>query len=319
MPTFLTYPPHVIFPLTQGLSCVLTFWYNRFMDVATRHDTLWPKVASIQAGSVGWVHLTRSLHAVTLFGVGFGELLRPIWAKGQTQACCSPTSLVPIGRDFLAVYGEDLQHMLRTGSKRRNPWKLAGNVHWHSPDGVAFESCKCKATVTAAAPRAAPMANTEKRSGLRGLLGLESGQRKDRGPGDMAQVLLPTSFPRLYGRELRSPTRVVPRGAVIFGHSWKFPLRWSLTKDIPPEEGEPDSPPSTGNSGVSSNATLQSSDSGLGTSIGSGSSLDNARPTTTTTTPHSLYGLGSNVGFLHRDQVAGPSESSGKGTAEEGR
>ncbi|GAB1315215.1 hypothetical protein MFIFM68171_05425 [Madurella fahalii] len=117
-----------------------------FMDVATRHDTLWPKVATIQAMSVGWVHLVRALRAVTLFGVGFGELFRPVRRNGQLQGCCGPTASVPTGKDFLAVYGADLQDMLRTGSKRRNPWRLVGNVHWHSPDSVAFESCKCQHT-----------------------------------------------------------------------------------------------------------------------------------------------------------------------------
>jgi len=117
-------------------------------------------------------------------------------------------------------------------------------------------------------------------------------------------------------------------------HSWKFPLRWSLTKDIPLEEGEPHSPLSVAAAdiGTNSHAAFISSDRGLGTSIGSGSSLDNTKPTSTrtTTTPHSLYRLRSNGGFLHRDhsrpsfdeekhEVAGPSESSGKGITKEGR
>ncbi|KAK4161145.1 hypothetical protein QBC43DRAFT_218302 [Cladorrhinum sp. PSN259] len=286
-----------------------------FKDVAIRNDTLWPKVAKIQTGSVGWVHLIRSLRAVTLFGDGFGELFRPAWSENQTQACCSPTSLVPKGKDFLAVYGADLENMLTAKSKRRNPWRLAENIYWHSPDGVAFQSCECKT----ATPRGEMDTSTTKRKGkgLRGFFGLEheghADQPRAKNPGDRVQVLLPTTFPQLYGRGLRSPAEVVSRGAVLFGHSWKFPLRWSLTKDIPPEEGEPD-PPS-----IDEVSNLVS-DSGLGTSIGS-SPLGDDKPTPTTTPPHPLYSLGSNTGFVHRGdslssgvgEVTAPSESSGEG------
>lgn len=214
---------------------------HRFKDVATRHDTLWPKVAKIQAGSVGWGPLIRSLRAVTLFGDGFGELFRPAWSKDQTQACCSPTSTVPIGKDFLAVYGSDLKDMLTPKSRRRNPWRVAENVYWHSPDGVAFESCKCK---TGGIPRVDVTTQTteKKGKGLREPLGFEDnggrGQPRPKNPGDRTQVLLSTNFPQLYGRGLRSPAEVVSQGAVIFGHSWKFSLRWILLKpDVTPGRG----------------------------------------------------------------------------------
>lgn len=270
------------------------------MDVATRHDTLWPKVATIKAVSVGWVHLVRFLHAVTLFGVGFGELFRPIMGKDKLQACCSPTASVPTGKDSLAVYGVDLRDMLRTGSRRRNPWRLAGIVHWHAPDAVAFESCRCKSVITGQEGSASnaqdvtPKAK-QRRKGLKGLLGgfEQEGELHQPGqnPGDRVQVLLPATFPRLYGQGLRSPARVVSNGAVIFGHCWKFPLRWCLTKDIPPKEGEPDPTSIEEVSGLMS-------DGGIGTSVESPPSC-------------SLYSLGSNVRFLHH----GDSQSSWEGSA----
>ena len=261
------------------------------MDVATRHDTLWPKVATIQAMSVGWVHLVRSLHAVTLFGAGFGELFRPVHGGNQPpHACCSATSPVPIGKDLLAVYGADLQDMLRTGSKRRNPWRLAGNVHWHSPDGVAFEACKCKAKGDVETK------HTHQKKGLRGLLGRSGHDKQPDRPGvsDMVQVLLPATFPQLYGRGLRSPARIISKGAVIFGHSWKYPLRWSLTKDTPPVEGEPDPPSMDEVSGIMS-------DSGIGTSVESSDSGP------TPSSSH-FYSMGSNAGFLHRGDSVGSGE-----------
>ena len=53
------------------------------MDVATRNDSLGPKVATIHAVSAGWVHLIQSLRAVPLFGVGFGELFQSIAKYGS--------------------------------------------------------------------------------------------------------------------------------------------------------------------------------------------------------------------------------------------
>ncbi|KAI2606644.1 hypothetical protein GGR54DRAFT_652332 [Hypoxylon sp. NC1633] len=148
-----------------------------FMDVATKYDTLWPKVATIHAMSVGWVDFARALHAIPLFGVGFGELLRPVRTG---LACCSPTTSVPLGKDFLAVYGADLEEILRKGSKRRRPWRLVENIHWHSPDGVAFESCKCTARAEGARgkitgdpgqPGMSQVASKQEKRGLKGLLG----------------------------------------------------------------------------------------------------------------------------------------------------
>ncbi|KAK3339826.1 hypothetical protein B0T25DRAFT_466620 [Lasiosphaeria hispida] len=267
-----------------------------FMDVATRHDTLWPKVATVQAMSVGWVHLIRSLHAVTLFGIGFGELFRPALRKDQKQPCCIPTSLMPTGKDFLAVYGADLQDMLRTGSKRRDPWRLAGNLHWHSPGEAAFESCKCKTDPdNPKQPHSQDLPAPERKGfkGFKTLLGKFNTTTNNNNkqskqplldPSNRVQVLLPATFPHLFGRGLHSPTRIAPNGAVIFGHAWSFPLRWSLTKDVPPEEGEPD-PPS-----VDDVAGLMS-DSGVGTSVDS----SNSGPSPPAA---SFYGLGSNDGFL---------------------
>ncbi|UNI19547.1 hypothetical protein JDV02_005727 [Purpureocillium takamizusanense] len=268
-----------------------------FMDVATKHDTLWPKVATLDAVSVGWVDFARALHAVPLFGVGFGDLFRPV----RTDApCCSSTASVPTGKDFLAVYGADLEIILRRGSKRKNPWRLVGNIHWHSPDGVAFESCKCKSLTLGGDSRPISAAQRSykkqdrmgqhrascepEKKGLKGMFG-ERGfgrQKSQKGssPADRVQVLLPATFPQFYGRGLRSPAKVVPKGAVIFGHSWKFPLRWSLSKDVPPEEGEPD-PPSL------DEVSNLMDDSGIGTSIDSSSGGD------TSASPF-FYGLGNN-------------------------
>lgn len=106
------------------------------------------------------------------------------------------------------------------------PWRLVENIYWFTPDN-AFEPCSCN---------------------------------RDR-QHDRVQVLLP---PKLVKRGIRTPGAMPRNGAVIFGHSKKYPLRWPATGK--PGEGEPERDVDKGLLSL-----LQ--DSGLGTSVGS-SSLD---------------------------------------------
>lgn len=197
-----------------------------FMDVATDEDPLWPRVTTINARGRGWMDFTRALHAITLFGTGFGELLRPTQALDNCFVCLTNVG-VPKGEDYLAVCTSDLQELIeKRGSRNTSPWRLVDEIYWHTPD-KAFEQCQCK----------------------------KSSSRKH----DRIQVILPASIPGFWGRGFKSPRNLPAEGAVLFGHSWRFPLRW---KDHgPPEEGE-------------SQEDLEEveasfHDSGLGSSIGS--------------------------------------------------
>jgi hypothetical protein len=184
-----------------------------FMDAATSHGTLWPKVVTLCAKGAGWVDFTRTIHAVTLFGTGFGQLFRPTTA-GDEGSCgtCLWNGEVPKGRDFLATTVSDIKEILKKkGSMHTKPWRLADKIYWHTPDKL-FEPCKC-------CPR---------------------GPGRDPVQHDRVQVLLPATFLKLWARGLRSPTSLPARGAVIFGHSVKFPLRWGSRGD--PEKGEPEPP-----------------------------------------------------------------------------
>jgi hypothetical protein len=82
---------------------------------------------------------------------------------------------------------------------------------------------------------------------------------------------------------------VISKGAVIFGHNFNFPLRWSLTKDMPPEEGEPDPPT------LDEISRLMDRDSGIGSSIenSSGERMVSS----------SFYGLGSNLRLSHTSDL----------------
>jgi hypothetical protein len=199
-----------------------------FMDVATDEDPLWPRVTTINSRGRGWVDFTRALHAVTLFGNGFGELLQP--APGlDTCFTCLTNVGVPKGEDYLAVCTSDLQDIMeKRGSTRTSLWRLVNDIYWYTPD-QAFEKCQCK--------RPSPRIH------------------------ERIQVILPASFPGFWGRGFRSPRALPQQGAVLFGHSGRFPLRW---KDHgPPEEGEPQEEMEDIDNGLQ--------DSGLGSSITSSS------------------------------------------------
>ncbi len=215
-----------------------------FMDVATDEDPIWPHATTLRATGRGWVDFTRAIHAVTLFGSGFGELFRP--RETSTAACagCQLDVEVPKGQDYLAVCAPDLQDIIqRRGSKNVMPWRLVDDIYWHTPDKT-FEACQC-----AKFPASSH---------------------------DRVQVLLPSSFPKLLGRKLKSPNSIAldgaPRGALLFEHSRRFPLLW---RDYGvPVEGEPE---------FQEVAELEASfnDSGIGTSLEGSSVGDGADGTST--------------------------------------
>ncbi|KAK3374364.1 hypothetical protein B0T24DRAFT_577334 [Lasiosphaeria ovina] len=179
-----------------------------FMDIATDEDPIWPRVTTLRATGRGWVDFTRKIHAITLFGSGFGDLFHP--SPTATQAQCIGCQLnveVPKGEDFLAVCVSELRDILeRRGTKTTALWRLVDDIYWHAPDKT-FEPCNCK----------------------------KSPPNKH----DRVQVLLPSSFPKLLGRNLKIPVGVDEnrRGALLFGHNRRFPLLWR--DDGNPVEGEP--------------------------------------------------------------------------------
>jgi hypothetical protein len=195
-----------------------------FMDVATNQGALWPKVNSIHAWGEGWVDLTRKLHCVVLFGTGFGQLMKPI---GKPCRVCMLN--VPQGPELLGITIADLLNIIeKKGENNRTPWRIVEDMHWYVPDQL-FESCRCDSTA-----------------------------RRDR-----VQVFLPATHPKLWGTGLRSP-QLVTGGAILVGHSFKYPLRWGNRGE--PEEGEPETSVEA--------STAPPHDSGIGSSNTSGSAED---------------------------------------------
>jgi hypothetical protein len=171
-----------------------------FHDIARGKEPMWSRATSLKARGKGWVDFVRAIDAITLFGKGFGELME--MPQGSTEICAAWRQ-VPIGQDYLAVSTEALKNILLEEPPSSGPLRVVDDIYWHTPD-KSFEPCRCVAGK----------------------------------PCDRVQVLLPTGFPWLWGRGYRSPQALPSDGAVIFGHSWKLPLRWKDYGD--PTEDSPD-------------------------------------------------------------------------------
>jgi hypothetical protein len=114
-----------------------------FMDIATKFDPVWSRATTLHVDGQGWVGLTRAIHAVTLFGKGFGDLLEPIYEGGKWNQCenCHWNSSVPPKRDILAVSMTELENIVeRRGSKSETSWRLVDDLHLDfSPE--VFSTC----------------------------------------------------------------------------------------------------------------------------------------------------------------------------------
>ncbi|OJJ42360.1 hypothetical protein ASPZODRAFT_147347 [Penicilliopsis zonata CBS 506.65] len=208
-----------------------------FRQVATGADPLLPKAASLRDIGLGWVDLIRTINAITLFGIGFGEIIQPV---DTAQALvpgrpCGRWATLPKGEDLLAtttpVIRDIMESVYRGSDNQQRFRELSTGIYWHSPDRV-FEDCHC-------------------------------GDAPDGIQCDRVQVLLPTKFPNIFARGFHSPPEPLPtHGAVVFGHSIRFPLIWKSEAFSAPIEGDLQPTKMTSHSS-------RQSDSGLGTSVAS--------------------------------------------------
>lgn len=112
-----------------------------FDDLITKESPLRRRVADLQTVRSGWLDFTRKIHAVTLFGRGFGELIRPI--RTTSPQSCEKWSYLPGGMDYLAACMADLQTIMdKQGDPTASPKRLCEDVTWRI-NYEAFEPCPC--------------------------------------------------------------------------------------------------------------------------------------------------------------------------------
>lgn len=175
-----------------------------FRDLVTNSGPLVSQVAVLQAMGKGWVDFTRQIESVTLFGRGFGDLIRP---KQSTLNKCSIWSSLPSGKYYLAACVSDLKDMMEDNDDTTSsPMRLCKSVLWHVKQ-EAFQMCPCTAASAAASTH----------------------------HHDPVQVL----FPKTFEKRLRKKSQInlSDRGAVIFGKNRHIHWRWRDSAS--PERGDP--------------------------------------------------------------------------------
>ncbi|PTB37467.1 hypothetical protein M441DRAFT_149409 [Trichoderma asperellum CBS 433.97] len=170
-----------------------------FEDVAKECPTLYPRVATIADAGKGWVDFIRAIHAVTLVGRGFGDIIKPV---GRSQ--CDSWATLPTKRYYIASCVSDLDRLLKlAGCHQDGHAMLCDNMIYHTPASV-YMSCQCRGTL---------------------------GQKHC----EPVRTIIPSSM-SMDVPFINHPSQSRDLGAVILGYNSHFPLIWGDTG--PPQQGE---------------------------------------------------------------------------------
>ncbi|KAI1420318.1 hypothetical protein F5Y12DRAFT_719702 [Xylaria sp. FL1777] len=213
-----------------------------FKDLVKDGDPIFPRAATLPTVGKGWVDFTRAIHAVTLFGRGFGELIQPRQPDPSTTSLCSRWSRLPKESYYLAACVSNLLEIMEEdGDAAANPRRLCDNVIWHMKRAT-FDPCPCTT--------------------------------KDAKQGhhhhhhhDPVQALFPLKFTG--GLRKKPQVDLEGAGAVIFGHNMSLHWHWPDSGD--PVKGDP--PPEEW-----SVAADSFEDSGIGSSLSSSRFLSTSDP-----------------------------------------
>lgn len=182
-----------------------------FEDLAGESDPE-PRVATLKAVGYGWVDFVHSLKAITLFGRGFGDIIRP----SKFERICSQWSQLPKGQYHLAASLRDLNIIMsKSGETERGNIEVVRGLLWHSPMNP-FTPCRCLDHGNIGVSRELCTENH-----------------------NPVQALFPKALIRgsmLFPRP-RKPDNLNDSGAVIFGHtmSWSSAHGMNEIGDVPSE------------------------------------------------------------------------------------
>lgn len=162
-----------------------------FEDIATECPTLHPRVATLEAAGKGWVDFIRGIHAVTLFGRGFGDIFRPTGTN-----LCKHWARLPKQKYYIAGCLSDLGRLVKqVGNRNDGHIWLTDDVICHTPTSV-FMSCQCG-----------------------------DGDALEQNHCEPVQTLFPSALSaKLFPQSRRIPSKGT--GAVIFGHHSSFSWIW---------------------------------------------------------------------------------------------
>lgn len=203
-----------------------------FRELAMRRDPLSPVVKTLPTIAKGWVDFTREIHAITLFGRGFGDIIRP----ADPETTCQVWSQLPSNKYYLAASVLDIKDIIDLDdnwirSEIPSVVHICDSLIWHVP-GHLFESCHC-----------------------------DRRHDQETQHSDVVQVLFPMKWkPMLQKRLTGFRLQDNLSGAVIFGHNSGFKWFWLDNGD--PVQGDASS------ESVELEGGSEFHDSGIGSSGG---------------------------------------------------
>lgn len=108
-----------------------------FRDFAAGEDYIYPRVKTLQTLAKGWVDFTTEINAITIFGKGFGEIIRP----ANADSVCGFWTLQLEQKYYLAACMSDLKDAPGIVFKAHEV-NFGKNLVWKVPDNL-FKPCKC--------------------------------------------------------------------------------------------------------------------------------------------------------------------------------
>lgn len=100
-------------------------------------DRMFPRATTLEQAGRSWVDLVRAMSAVTLFGRGFGQLIKP----SLTDVCKRWTELPP-GKFYIAVPLLHLEALINNDSSPAAHTRLGRKLIWHTETNL-LEGCRC--------------------------------------------------------------------------------------------------------------------------------------------------------------------------------
>ncbi|KAH7191793.1 uncharacterized protein B0J16DRAFT_331773 [Fusarium flagelliforme] len=172
-----------------------------FEDLVSNFRSFHARQTTLERLGKEWVDFIRAIKAVTLFGKGFGDIIRP-------HGTCQEWITLPKGKYYVATLISDLHKVLKEhGHCDDGHLRLGNELIWHSvTPGSGF--CKCKG------------------------LGQDTDEHDRCEP---VQICLPLRL----AESLKSGKNKMPDdndGALIFGHHSQFPWFWDDSGD--PKKGQ---------------------------------------------------------------------------------
>lgn len=112
------------------------------LDVIEPAGRINSRIARFTTQGDGWVEMLPSFHAVTLFGQGYGNLIRP----RDATSLCSRWATVPMRKDYLCVMVVTLkmlhEEMIQRHGSTSNLGELTSKLTWTSRC-PPFSTCEC--------------------------------------------------------------------------------------------------------------------------------------------------------------------------------